>query len=49
LPPDDREIDPQIGAALARGRRDAAGQKNDEEPAVASSGPASLIDREPLD
>ena len=42
-------VDPQIGAALARGQRDAAGEKNDEEPAVASSRPASSVDREPLD
>ena len=50
LRPGDREgIDPQIEAALAPRRRDAAGEKNDEEPAVASSRPTSLVNSEPRD
>lgn len=50
LPPRDRGgIDSQIEVASAPGGKDAAGGKRNEEPAVASSRPTSLIDTEPMD
>ncbi len=50
LPPSQGEgIDPRIEVASAPAGRDAAGEKHDEEPAVAGSRSTSLIDSEPLD
>jgi two-component system nitrate/nitrite response regulator NarL len=50
LPPGQSQgIDPRIEVVSAPGGKDAAGEKNDEEPAVASSRPTSYLDTEPLD